>query len=327
MSKFALGMSSINKKHLDEMLKQTQSTQEGQTPTKEEVDTALDKVTEGSSNTTTETPTNPLYNYGYTDTYKKLADDYGNKASQDFSYNVYGSNLYNQYKNQYTKQAQYAAEDAAGRAAALTGGYGNSYVVPAAANAYNARMDDLNGVALQLYQLALDKYDKDRTYNLNMMDYYNKLDKDEKSAAQALWEADQPKYALTDYGKLPQGVRDNLGKATTNEKLQDMIDGYITGGYFSPEVGAAIYNELFDPYENLESYGGMLNNLSRWGAGYSGDTNWFGGIDENAEVITPTGHKITAKALVDEIVREGTMSKEAATEAVIKLLEHLGIND
>ena len=46
---------------------------------------------------------------------------------EDFSYDLNGDALYQRYKDRYTQQGKLAMEDTMGKAAALTGGYGNSY--------------------------------------------------------------------------------------------------------------------------------------------------------------------------------------------------------
>ena len=46
---------------------------------------------------------------------------------EDFHYNLDGDALYRRYRNQAIRNGRLAMADAAGQAAALTGGYGNSY--------------------------------------------------------------------------------------------------------------------------------------------------------------------------------------------------------
>ena len=76
---------------------------------------------------------NRLYNYGsFND---KYAGDLSGavdaiKNREKFSYNAAEDNLYNIYKEQYTRNGKQAMEDAQGKAAALTGGYGSSPAPP-----------------------------------------------------------------------------------------------------------------------------------------------------------------------------------------------------
>lgn len=91
----------------------------------------------------------------------------------EFNYDVNEDALYEQLKNQYIKQGELASEDVMGKAAALTGGYGNSFATSAGAQAYNSYLEDFNSeVAPSLYQLAYDKYsdEEDAAYQRYLND-------------------------------------------------------------------------------------------------------------------------------------------------------------
>lgn len=78
-----------------------------------------------------------------------------------FSYDLNGDALYQQYKDQYTTQGKMAMMDTMGQAAALTGGYGNSYAQGVGQQAYQGYLQQLNSKIPELYQLALDKYNSE----------------------------------------------------------------------------------------------------------------------------------------------------------------------
>ena len=78
-----------------------------------------------------------------------------------FSYDVNGDALYQQYKDQYTTQGKMAMMDTMGQAAALTGGYGNSYAQNVGQQAYQGYLQKLNDKIPELYQIALDRYNKE----------------------------------------------------------------------------------------------------------------------------------------------------------------------
>ena len=80
-----------------------------------------------------------------------------------FRYDLNGDALYQQYKDRYIQQGKQAMMDTMGQAAALTGGYGNTYAQNAGQQAYGAYMQGLTDKIPELYQLALDKYDRDAT--------------------------------------------------------------------------------------------------------------------------------------------------------------------
>ena len=78
-----------------------------------------------------------------------------------FSYDMNADPLYQQYKDQYTRQGQLAMEDTIGQAAAMTGGYGNSYAQGVGQQAYQGYMQQLNDKGLEMYQMALDRYNQE----------------------------------------------------------------------------------------------------------------------------------------------------------------------
>ena len=107
-----------------------------------------------------------------------LADDVLNEYlnREKFSYDLNGDALYQQYKDKYIKQGKLAMQDTMGQAAAMTGGYGNSYAASVGNQAYQASLENLNDVIPELYQLAYDKYNQEgqdmlSKYGLLMNDY------------------------------------------------------------------------------------------------------------------------------------------------------------
>ena len=94
------------------------------------------------------------------------SDDLNDKISQilnreKFSYDLNGDALYQQYKDQYTTQGKLAMMDTMGQAAAMTGGYGNSYAQTAGQQAYQGYLQQLNDVVPELYGMALDQYNQE----------------------------------------------------------------------------------------------------------------------------------------------------------------------
>ena len=81
---------------------------------------------------------------------------------EKFSYDLNGDALYQQYKDQYTTQGKLAMMDTMGKAAAMTGGYGNSYAQSVGQQAYQGYLQKLNDVVPELYQLARSQFDTER---------------------------------------------------------------------------------------------------------------------------------------------------------------------
>jgi len=77
---------------------------------------------------------------------------------QDFSYDLNEDAFYQYYKDLYDRQGRQAMTDAYGQAAALTGGYGNSYAQTAAQQAWAGSRQQLQDMIPELYALALERY-------------------------------------------------------------------------------------------------------------------------------------------------------------------------
>lgn len=89
----------------------------------------------------------------------QLTDTISQILNRDkFSYDLNADALYEQYKNQYINQGKMAMMDTMGQAAAMTGGYGNSYAQSVGQQAYQGHLQQLNDKIPDLYQLALNKY-------------------------------------------------------------------------------------------------------------------------------------------------------------------------
>ena len=77
---------------------------------------------------------------------------------EPFRFDVNEDALYQQLLDQYVAQGRQAMMDTMGQAAALTGGYGNSYAQSAGQQAYQGYLQEFNGMMPQFYQMALDRY-------------------------------------------------------------------------------------------------------------------------------------------------------------------------
>ena len=107
----------------------------------------------------------PDFKYSRQEDYDKLLDDI--LARKDFTYDASADALYQQYKDMYMKQGEMASRDAMGQAAAMTGGYGNSYGATVANQAYQGAVGELGNVMPELYQMAYDKYNQEGQDMLN----------------------------------------------------------------------------------------------------------------------------------------------------------------
>lgn len=106
----------------------------------------------------------------------------------NFSYDLNGDPLWQQYKDQYTAQGKLAMMDTMGQAAALTGGYGSSFAQGAGQQAYQGYMQQLNDRVPELHQLALQKYAADQALLKDKFDATKAMDEREYDRKQDEWE-------------------------------------------------------------------------------------------------------------------------------------------
>lgn len=97
----------------------------------------------------------------------------------NFSYDFASDPIYQQQVQRYQQAGKAAMQNTMGEAAALTGGYGNSYAVTAGQQAYNSYLQGANDIIPELYSQALDRYtaEGDQMYN-----NYNLLNTAESNA-------------------------------------------------------------------------------------------------------------------------------------------------
>ena len=86
-----------------------------------------------------------------------------NLNRQQFSYDPNKDPLYNNYKKQAEMSAKSVSEDVLAEYAGMTGGMPSSYAVSAASKAAGDRMAQADNMIPELYKLALDKYNAERS--------------------------------------------------------------------------------------------------------------------------------------------------------------------
>lgn len=93
---------------------------------------------------------------------KESIENYG-----EFSYNFNEDALYQQAVDRYSQMGKMAMADTAGQAAAMTGGYGNSYAQSVGQQTYQEYLQEAHDMLPEFYQMALDRYQmgKDDLYN------------------------------------------------------------------------------------------------------------------------------------------------------------------
>ena len=105
------------------------------------------------------------YTSAWADQISAILDQIMNR--EKFSYDLNSDALYQQYKDQYTQMGKMAMMDTMGQAAAMTGGYGNSYAQSVGQQAYQGYLQQLGEVVPELYGMALDQYNQEGQDMLN----------------------------------------------------------------------------------------------------------------------------------------------------------------
>lgn len=183
--------------------------------------------------------------YGKQDEFKAIMDKILNR--EKFSYDFNGDALYQQYKDKYVQQGKMAMQDTMGQAAAMTGGYGNSYAATVGNQAYQAHLNNLNDVIPELYQMAYDKY------NQEGQDLYNQYGmlSDDRSTEYAMW-GDKYNRLVSD--------RDYYGNEANNAYVKDYGEWsdnrtYDQNQYWKEnEFGYGKYRDSVTDWENDRAF-------------------------------------------------------------------------
>lgn len=112
----------------------------------------------------------PIYANSYEDEIRDVYNKIVNR--EEFTYDVNADALYNQYKDQYVSLGKLAMQDTMGQAAAMTGGYGNSYAASVGNQAYQSYISQLNQIVPELYGMAYDRY---RDEGQDLLNQYSML--------------------------------------------------------------------------------------------------------------------------------------------------------
>ena len=154
----------------------------------------------------------PSYTSPYQDQIDALLSQIQNRP--DFDYNYLEDPTYEIYRDQYTREGNLAMRDTVGNAAALSGGYGNSYATTAGSQAYQQYLGRLNAIVPELEQLAYNRYQAEGE------DLYNQL-----SALSALENAAYGQYRdsvgdyYNDYQLAYQQYQDELAQSNYQDEL------------------------------------------------------------------------------------------------------------
>lgn len=196
-----------------------------------------------------------------------------------FQFDLNGDALWQHYKDRYVNLGYQAMADTLGKAASLTGGYGNSHAQIAAQQTYGSYLQGLYDRIPELYNLALQRYDRE---GQGLRDRYGLLQELEGG----------------DYDRYRQGLEDWTGERSYLQGLYDSARDFDYGAY-RDAVGDEQWQQEFD--EALRQFN-FKNKLGEFAVTASGRrSSGKGGTGEEEEEPKleknrfTTTHKMTWK--------------------------------
>lgn len=240
------------------------------------------------------------FSYANQSAYDKAMNDILNR--KDFSYDLNGDMLYQQYKDNYKSQGNMAMMDTMGQAAAMTGGYGNSYAQTVGQQTYQGYLQNLNNMIPELYQMALDRYNSEgdrlaTNYGILSSDRQNALNEyttegNRLASNFDLLNADR-QNAFSEYSTT---YNTNLNKLTSDRD------------YYSNDYNN-VYNRDYNTWNDNRTYD-TSQYWNEYNAGYQAEQ------DAIANSL--------AQAQLNESIRANRASEDAAKVNYYKALAELG---
>ena len=178
---------------------------------------------------------------------------------EKFSYDLNGDALYQQMADEYSRRGNLAMMDTMGQAAAMTGGFGNSYAQSVGQQAYQAHLQELNEVIPEIYKMQLDKY------NMEGQELYNQY---------AMLGAEDDR----EYGQYRDEVADWLAERDYLADRYDSERNFDYGKYVDDRnFDYGVYRDSMTDYEWQKEYDLAASKV----VGTTGGDNPTGGADDN----------------------------------------------
>jgi hypothetical protein len=151
---------------------QTQQQVQAVQPAQQQQQTAVQPAAQAQSNLQQQATqlNGNTYNSKYGEQLNNILQQIQNP--QQFKYDFNGDELFKYYADLYTQNGKQASMDAMGQAAALTGGYGNSYAQQVGNQAYNEYLRNLYDKGFDLRNIAYQQYQDEQQ---GLKDQYNIL--------------------------------------------------------------------------------------------------------------------------------------------------------
>ena len=188
-----------------------------------------------------------LYGGSYDDQINETYNQITNRPA--FNYDVDGDALYQQYKQRYQQNAKMSMKDTMGQAAALTGGYGNSYGQAVSQQAYDRQMQGLTDMIPQLEQSAYQKWQDQGNALKDQYSMLNTMGATEQATAQAGY--NQLAQLISTSGYQPTAddlTRAGMNAQQANALRQMWIASNPGAAYINGQLSASDYFKLTGQY-------------------------------------------------------------------------------
>lgn len=159
-----------------------------------------------------------------------------------FSYDLNADVLYQQYKDNYINQGKQAMMDTMGQAAAMTGGYGNSYAATVGNQTYQGYLQNLNNIVPDLYQMAMERYNLEGN---RLQTAYDVLNSERQTSYNEHMDKKNILYNNMVYGNSLYDAAYSRGQTDYNNRVNTNNDNYwneYNAGYTAEQD--AIANQL-----------------------------------------------------------------------------------
>lgn len=255
----------------------------------------------------------------YQSKWQQTMDDLVSKYQSrgPFQYDINADAMYQQMVDRYLQQGQQAMMDTMGQAAALTGGYGNSYAQTAGQQTYQGYLQGANDMLPQFYQMALDRYNSEGDA---LIQQYGLLSDQEDTAYgryvdqlnQYFTELDRLQNAYDnersfDYG---QYIDDRNYQYQQNKDSQQLAQAQVD---YLISIGGAVSDELLAAAGYDPSYLSSINDVRAAQAAAAAAASSGGGGGRRAKNADAGGDKLTysdVRQTAGELRQKGASLKE-----------------
>lgn len=204
---------------------------------------------------------------------------------KDFQYDLNGDLLYQQAVDNYSMLGQQAMADATANAAALTGGYANSYAASVGNQAYQQYLTQANNMIPQFQQMALNTWQSGFDRLLGVYDAVSQQLANElnlENMAFSIWNANESNAANA--FNMNESNRYNAWQS--NE--QNAYNSWLANEQLKKDEWQAGYDQLMDQYNLAKDYYATLEAMNKASGGSGSSSGNKSGSTSNKTSSTTT---------------------------------------